>query len=388
MDKPGICLVMFGAPFDNVKERLYRRCTILEAIGSRLLLIIDDMPHGIELNDTNIINLRKKLPKRPKTCNWLAWAINYIFKHADIQISILKNILLNREKIDLVIFATGIPHVLPTIICCRLLGKKTIILGGGTAYYSSIAGKGKITLGSSLIWLPEQFCYLFSNTIAVETEQSAYFLHLTKFGKRVKVFGPFTYIDTDALYPLSNASSRDNVVGFISNLYIGKGILNLIEAEIEIAKQRPDVSFFIGGSGPLFDQINTAIQDGGYEKRFTIAGQIPHEKIGKYLNQLKLLVLPSYSEGLPTIILEAMATGTIVLVTPVGGVPDIIQHDVNGFIISNNCPKNINDDICFILNHPGLDRIAENAKLTITTQYSYQATIERYRKVFFEIANE
>lgn len=97
-------------------------------------------------------------------------------------------------------------------------------------------------------------------------------------------------------------------------------------------------------------------------KKVELTGWIPHDKLPDYLNMLKLVVLPSYTEGLPNIMLEAMACGTAVLATSVGGIPDVIKDGDTGFIMENNSPECVAENVIMVLNDSNLDRIVKNAK--------------------------
>ena len=115
------------------------------------------------------------------------------------------------------------------------------------------------------------------------------------------------------------------------------------------------------------------------DNKFTFVGWIPHDELPKYLNQLKLLVLPSYTEGLPNIMLEAMACGTPVLATPVGAIPEVIKDEETGFILKNNSPECIAENVMRALEHPNLGEIVNNARNLIERKYTYEAAVERYR---------
>jgi glycosyltransferase involved in cell wall biosynthesis len=100
-----------------------------------------------------------------------------------------------------------------------------------------------------------------------------------------------------------------------------------------------------------------------------------------YLNRIKLLVLPSYYEGLPNIVLEAMACGTPVLSTPVGAVADIISNNETGFIMADNQPQEIAANILHALKHPNLQVISQNANAFVQAEYSYEAMTAKYNEL-------
>jgi glycosyltransferase involved in cell wall biosynthesis len=104
-----------------------------------------------------------------------------------------------------------------------------------------------------------------------------------------------------------------------------------------------------------------------------------------YLNELKLFVLPPYTEGLTTGVLEAMACGTPVLATSVGAIPDVIKDGETGFIMENNSQECIAENVIRVLNYPNLDRIVKNARELVEKEFSYEAAVERYRKIVEEL---
>jgi glycosyltransferase involved in cell wall biosynthesis len=104
-----------------------------------------------------------------------------------------------------------------------------------------------------------------------------------------------------------------------------------------------------------------------------------------YFNELKLLVVPSYSEGLPGTLLEAMACGTPALATPVGGIAEVIKDGETGFLLPDNSPQSIAQNVIRVLNYPNLAQIADNARALIEREYSFQAAVERYRRILYGV---
>jgi glycosyltransferase involved in cell wall biosynthesis len=108
---------------------------------------------------------------------------------------------------------------------------------------------------------------------------------------------------------------------------------------------------------------------------------INHDGLPDYLNKINLVVLPSYTEGLPNLMLEAMACGTLVLATPVGAIPDIITDGETGFIMEDNSTVCIAENVIRALEHPDLERIVENARVLVEQEFTYEAAVERYAKI-------
>jgi len=80
-----------------------------------------------------------------------------------------------------------------------------------------------------------------------------------------------------------------------------------------------------------------------------------------------------------------MACGTPVLATPVGGLPDIIQHEKTGFILPDNHPKTLSMSIESALSNPNLEKIAYNAKIFVQEHYSLSASIKKWGEVIKEL---
>ena len=80
-----------------------------------------------------------------------------------------------------------------------------------------------------------------------------------------------------------------------------------------------------------------------------------------------------------------MGCGTPVLATPVGGIPDVIKDGETGFILEDNLPECIAENVIRALNHQNLEKIAKNARKVIEDEYTYEAAVERYRKILKEL---
>jgi len=178
---------------------------------------------------------------------------------------------------------------------------------------------------------------------------------------------------------------RHSLLGYIGRLDPEKGILNLLEAIPRILEKDDDATFLIGGDGPLRPKVEERLNQTKPGSRASFAGWISHDDMPEYLNKLKLFILPSYTEGISNIMLEAMACGTPVLATPVGAIPDIIKDGETGFITEDNSPECLTANIMRALNHPELERIADNGRALVEREFTCDKTVEGYRKVLHSL---
>ena len=193
------------------------------------------------------------------------------------------------------------------------------------------------------------------------------------------------FLDFTTFTVTTPLTSRPPLIGYIGRLSGEKGIQHFTQTLPSILAGQPDLRVLIGGDGPLKEPIAASLQKGGVATRVDLAGWISHDDLPSYLNQLRLLVLPSYTEGLPNIMLEAMACGTPVLATPVGAIPDVIIDGKTGFIMENNSPECIAENVIRALNSPDLERIAEEGRLSVEENFTFECTVERWNEVLEEI---
>ena len=116
-----------------------------------------------------------------------------------------------------------------------------------------------------------------------------------------------------------------------------------------------------------------------------VVGWIPHKNIPKYLNELKLLVVPSYTESGPLIAFETMACGTLVLGSQVGMMSEILRDGKNGFALENNSPESIAKNVLEIFIREDLDEVSWNARKTVEKKLTYDSALKGYKAVFSDL---
>jgi len=305
-----------------------------------------------------------------------------------MQVKMSYNLVKIANKIDLVFFAGGAQALFLPALSAKLL-RKTIILshlGIGASsrkdyrilYGETLFGAGKY-LFPWLVELLERFNCLLSDRIITFLPDFASSL-LKKYGGKT-FSGSRFYVDTDSFKVERSLDSRENLVGYIGRFDEAKAVINFVKAIPLVLRESAGVKVLVGGDGPQRCEIEKEIKDADLGDKVTMAGWVPHNKIPQYLNEIKLLVIPSHGETGPHIVFEAMACGTPVLATPVGVMSDVIKDGKTGFIMEDNSPECIAQNIIRALNHSDLVQIAKAARKLVEKEYTHEAAVERYRSI-------
>jgi glycosyltransferase involved in cell wall biosynthesis len=151
---------------------------------------------------------------------------------------------------------------------------------------------------------------------------------------------------------------------FVGRLSAEKGIRTLVDAT-------RGLNLVVAGDGPLRSLVPDAL------------GFVPHEEVQRLLARAAVVVLPSHREGLPMVLLEAMAHGRAVVATPVGGVPSLVEDGVTGLLVPPGDAKALREAIERLLADPELRRrLAETARAKVSELCSWErvteATLDAY----------
>lgn len=128
-----------------------------------------------------------------------------------------------------------------------------------------------------------------------------------------------------------------------------KGFHFLIDSIGRILKNDKDIKCVIGGSGPFAKELQKRIRELGLQDHVTLLGFIDDEELHLWMNACDLFVIPSLSEGNPTVMFEALGCGKPVVATRVGGIPEIITSEDYGLLCNPGDPKDLAEKILIAL---------------------------------------
>jgi glycosyltransferase involved in cell wall biosynthesis len=150
-----------------------------------------------------------------------------------------------------------------------------------------------------------------------------------------------------------DGKSDTPVIGFVGELREKKGIRSLLAGYAQANQDRPATLLIVGEvrageDKKFFDDFRLS----NPQARIIVTGQVPHTDLPGYYALIDIFVHPSLRDGLPNALLEAMACERPVIVTPVGGMMDVVSHGKNGLLVSVNDANSLAIAIGKLLSNP------------------------------------
>jgi glycosyltransferase involved in cell wall biosynthesis len=152
----------------------------------------------------------------------------------------------------------------------------------------------------------------------------------------------------------------DERVLFVGSLEPYKGVDVLLQAWVGVRDQHPEALLTIVGSGTLAPMAMRAAEE---DPSVELVGPVPHERVMQLLDRSRFLVLPSRSEGMGRVILEAFARERAVIATRIGGIPELVEEEENGVLVPPGDASSLAAAIRAGLKDPGgMRQMGHNAR--------------------------
>lgn len=176
---------------------------------------------------------------------------------------------------------------------------------------------------------------------------------------------------------------NSKIIFNLARLYPEKGQQYLIEAMNHVLKERDDILCFIGGDGPLRKKLQRQIKELKLEAHVKILRYLPNKEIQYWMNASDIFVLPSLSEGNPTVMFEALGVALPFVGTKVGGIPEIIISENYGLLVEPGNPKDLAEKILIALekewNRSKIQKYAQ--------QFTWSTIAEKYDRILWQVTN-
>lgn len=174
---------------------------------------------------------------------------------------------------------------------------------------------------------------------------------------------------------------EDYLICAIGNLYPIKGHKYLIEAMAVLVESHKSIRLVIAGRGGEEAALRRLIKSHGLQGQVELLGF--REDVKNILMSADLFVMPSLSEGLPLSLLEAMAARVPVIVSDVGGMPQVIKHSVTGRVVPSGCSLALAQEIeKMIVDRDFASLMADAAYAEVSDNYSIGVMLNRYKRLY------
>lgn len=375
--KPNVAILTSPFVVRSGKTPLENLVALTRPLVNRLVILsggdYGNLPRGAEL-----IRISEK--KRVSL-------VTKVLEQVIVHIRLLRFLSRMRGEIDILIFFLGTAYPVPLVFAKAVHIKSFVFLntGGAAKQLPAIRENRPFQqLGPrATLYLLEVFerisYYLADKLIAVSPSVFDQ-MNLHRYAQKTAIAGLYV-LDCNAFNIKTNFRERQDIVGYVGRLTGEKGVLNFIDAIPMILSELPRLRFIVIGEGILQDDIQKSLNRNNLDEFVELVGWVSNDDIPKWLNKFKLVVIPSYTETGPIIMVESMACGTPVLATPVGSIPDLIEDGRTGFLLENNAPECIARNVIRAISRPDLAQISKNACACVREEFTWTKASEAWSEI-------
>jgi glycosyltransferase involved in cell wall biosynthesis len=198
---------------------------------------------------------------------------------------------------------------------------------------------------------------------------------------------PFRTVSNEARQTLRNSMGiPDDVIllGSVGRLHPAKGFNDLITAMELLGRKTRSTQLVIVGEGELKDQLKHQVQKSNLDGRimFTdIRNDIP-----EILSAFDIFLSPSLWEGLPNVVLEAMAAGKPVVATSVGGTPEVVVDGLTGLLVPPHKPKALANSTLFLCENPKIQKsMGQAGRERVIKHFSIEQMVKQTEELYHEL---
>lgn len=199
-------------------------------------------------------------------------------------------------------------------------------------------------------------------------------------------------VDLDRFRPKVSTDRGGLVtIGTVKALEHHYGVDVLLEAFIALCGKDPSlpIQLRIVGGGGESGRLKERAEHSGCGARITFVGAVPHSKVPDELSKLDIYVALSREESFGVAVLEAQACGIPVVVSKVGGLPEVVQDGVAGFVVPSEDVEAATEALSTLVNDAGLrDRMGAAGRAFVAANYAWEACVDRQLSVLQEVIDD
>lgn len=209
-------------------------------------------------------------------------------------------------------------------------------------------------------------------------------------------------VDVSTFTPERRGGPRDRydigtgpLILFVGRLAPAKGVDVLVRAAPEVLRDHPDATFvlvgpnkhmFGGGEGAEYAaQVDDLLDTHDVRDAFVLTGQVSDEELRDLYAEADVFALPSRFEAQPMVVPEALASGTPVVATDVGGIPEVLTDDV-GRLVPSEEPDALSDALLTVLDPDVIEGLSTAARQYAVDRYAWERVVDDIESIYHEVA--
>jgi len=193
------------------------------------------------------------------------------------------------------------------------------------------------------------------------------------------------HVDADSLRQVLGIPTDAYVVGNVARLSPAKGHIYLLDALVQLRRWNPKVcAVMVGRDAGSEAQLKARIRELDLQDNVILTGY--RSDAIELMQIFNVFVIPSFFEGMPVALLEAMALGKPVVVTAVGGNLEVVRHSIEGMLVPPGDGEALAEAIKFLINNPEIaNSYGYHAQKRVEAEFTLERMVERYLNVYHEV---
>lgn len=188
----------------------------------------------------------------------------------------------------------------------------------------------------------------------------------------------------EVIYQDYSKAAGELTVGTMVRLVKEKGVDVLLGALALLKNEGLAVRCLVAGMGPEKWHLQRLVEEYGLSDTVSFLGMV--EDVEAFMSQLSLFVMPSRSEGLSYAILEAMACGKPIIASDVGGIPDLVEPGITGYLVPPDQPQALAQALKrLIFDRPMMELFGSNSRRRVLTEFTAERMVQQTMEVYSEV---
>ncbi len=291
---------------------------------------------------------------------------------------ILGAYLVISKKIDVIVCQTPLTEGIIGVLLKKIFKKELIVEAHGDWEEMPFLSRKRMFAGVLKELAPRIGVFSLRNADKIRTLTNNFADRIRKIvpGKKIFIFP--TYTDIDYFLEERDTSFKKYILT-VAVLSPIKNIETLIDSFWRVRKEFPAFKLVVVGDGPSKETLKLKAYSLQLKEEIIFIGKLSPEEVREVMKDCYMFVLPSLSEGFGRVFIEAMALGKPVIGSNVGGIPEIIQDGVNGFLVEPKDSVMLADKIEKLLHDQQLARnMGERGREFVEENFSNERYIKNY----------